>query len=94
MALLFHQFRAGKPQFYTRIGVNGVINAAMVGNIATGHARVCRIDDGIALQRGYIALPEIQTWLDGCEAGNIRDTLCGGFALPSGSFMLILLYQL
>lgn len=70
MALLFHQFRAGKPQFYTRIGVNGVINAAMVGNIATGHARVCRIDDGIALQRGYIALPEIQTWLDGCEAGN------------------------
>lgn len=26
----------------------------------------------------------IQTWLDGCEAGNIRDTLCGGFALQIG----------
>ena len=88
MALLFHPFRAGKAQFHACKGVNGVINAAMVGNIAAGHAGVCRIDDGIALQRGNVTLPEIQPRLDGCQVGNIRDALCGGFALQIGVLRL------
>ena len=64
--------------------VYGVVNAAMVGNIAAGHAGVCRVDDGIALERRNIALPEIQPRLNGCQVGNIRDTLCGGFVLQIG----------
>ena len=84
IALLFHQLLTGKAQFYTRKGVNGVVNAAMVGNIAAGHAGVCRVDDGIALERRNIALPEIQPRLNGCQVGNIRDTLCGGFVLQIG----------
>ena len=88
IALLFHQFFTGKPQLYARIGMNGVVNAAMVVNIAAGHAGVCRIDDGIATERSNIPLPEIQTRLHGCQVGNIRDTLCGGFALQIGVLRL------
>ena len=45
IALLFHQFRAGKAEFYSCIGVNGVVDAAVVRNIAAGHAGVCSVHD-------------------------------------------------
>ena len=34
--LFFHQFLTGKPQFYPGIGVNSVVDAAVVRNIAAG----------------------------------------------------------
>lgn len=59
-------------------------DAAVVRNIAAGHAGVCRIDDGIAFECGYISLPEIQTRPDGCEVGNIGDAPCRIFAMQIG----------
>lgn len=48
ITLLFHQFRTGKAQLHTRKGVNGIVDAAVVRNIAAGHAAIGSIDDGIA----------------------------------------------
>lgn len=84
IALFCHQFRTGKPQFYTRKGVNGVVDAAVVRDIAAGHAAVCRIDDGIALERCNIALPEIQSRLNGSKVSHIGDTFCCVFTLQIG----------
>ena len=64
--------------------MNGVVDAAVIGDIAAGHAGVCRIDDGIALERCNIALPEIQTWLHRRKVCNISDTFCLVFALQIG----------
>mgnify|MGYP001154231301 CR=1 FL=1 len=46
-----------------------------------GHAAVGGVDDGVAFQRGDIALPEIQSRLDGGQVGSIGNTLCGGLIL-------------
>ena len=45
--------------------------------IAAGRAGIGGVDNGIAFQRGNITLPEIQSRLNGCQVGNIRDALCG-----------------
>ena len=65
MSLPVHEFRTGKTQLYPGIGVDGVVDAAVVGTVAAGHAAVCGVDDGIALEGGNIALPEVQPRLQG-----------------------------
>ena len=84
IALLLHQLRTGKAQFHTRKGVNGIVDATMVRNIAAGHTAVGSIDNGIALQRGNIALPKVQSRLHRCKVSHIGDTLCRIFALQIG----------
>lgn len=79
--LIAARFPEGKPQLHSRIGVNGVVDAAVVRNIAAGHAGIGSVDDGIAFQRGDVALPEIQPRLDGRQVCNIGNALCGGLAL-------------
>ena len=81
MALFFHQFRAGQPQLHPCVGVDGVVDAAVVGNIAAGHAAVGGVDDGVTLKCGDVALPEIQSRLDRRQVRNVRDALSGGFTL-------------
>ena len=68
--------------------MNGVINTAMVRDIAAGHTAVGGVDDGIALQRGNIALPEVQPRLHGCKVSCIGNALCRGFALQIGVLRL------
>lgn len=53
--LIAARFPEGKPQLHPRIGVNGVVDAAVVRNIAAGHAGIGSVDDGIAFQRGDVA---------------------------------------
>ena len=79
--LIAARFPEGKPQLHPRIGVNGVVDAAVVRNIAAGHAGIGSVADGIAFQRGDVALPEIQPRLDGRQVCNIGNALCGGLAL-------------
>ena len=81
IALPLHQFLAGNAQFDARIGMNGIVDAAVVRNIAAGHAGVCRIDNGVALKCRNIALPEIQPRLDRRQVNNIGNPFCGGFTL-------------
>ena len=38
-----------------------VIDTGVVGNIAAGHAAVCRIYDGVCRQAGDIPLPQVET---------------------------------
>ena len=81
IALLPHQLRTGKPQLHTRIGMNGVVDAAVVRDITAGHAGVCRIDDGVTPKRCNIPLPEIQPRLNRRQVVKIGNALCGGFSL-------------
>ena len=78
-ALPLHQLRTGKTQLYTRKGVNGVVDAAVVWNVTAGHTTVGGVHNGITLEGRNIPLPEIKTGLKGHEIGNIRDALGGGF---------------
>lgn len=57
IALLLHQRFTGEPQLHAGIGVDRVVNAAVVRHIAAGHAGVCCVDNGVAFQRGDISLP-------------------------------------
>lgn len=57
IALLLHQRFTGEPQLHAGMGVDRVVNAAVVRHIAAGHAGVCCVDNGVALRRGDISLP-------------------------------------
>lgn len=57
--LFFHDGAAEQAQLYAAECMNAVVDAAVVRDVAAGHAAVCRIDDGIAFQRRNIALPKI-----------------------------------
>ena len=63
--LLFHQFFTGKAQLHPGIGVDGVVDAAVVRAVAAGHAAVGGVDNGIAPERCNIALPKVQPRLQG-----------------------------
>ena len=81
MPLLFHQLRAGEPQLHARVGVDNVIDALVIGNIAAGHAGVRSVDDGIAAERCDISLPEIEPRLHGNKIVHICNALGRGLAL-------------
>ena len=75
ISLVFHDGSAEQAQLYAAECMNAVIDAAVVRDIATGHAAVCRIDDGIAFQRRNIALPKINTVRDRSQICKIGDSL-------------------
>lgn len=50
MALGLCDRHAGQPHLYPGVGVDGVINAAVVGDIAARETGVGGIDDGIAFE--------------------------------------------
>ena len=77
-ALPFHDFRAGKAQLNAREGVDGVVDAAVIGRIAAGHAGIGGVDDRVAFQCGNVALPEVQSRLHGREDTAVRYAFFGG----------------
>ncbi len=81
ISLPFHQLLAGKPQFHTGIGMNGVVNTAVIRDIATGHPGICRVYNGVAAQGRNIALPKIYARLNRRHPVYIGNALCGYFIL-------------
>lgn len=79
--LLFHQLRAGEPQLHARVGVDDIVDASVIGDIAAGHAGVRGVDDGIAAERCDISLPEIEPRLHGNKIVHVRNALRCGLAL-------------
>ena len=63
MALLLHQIRAGHSQLYPGKSMDCVVNTAVARAEASEHLAVCRIDDGVAVERCNIALPKVQIFL-------------------------------
>mgnify|MGYP000264278731 CR=1 FL=1 len=56
-SLLLHNFGAGQPQLDPGIGMDGVVDTAVIWNVAAGETGVCRIDNGITAERCDISLP-------------------------------------
>ena len=81
ITLLPHQLRTSKAQLHARKGVNGVVDATVVRNIAAGHAAVGSVDDSITPKRCNVTLPEIQSRLNRRQVVNIGNALCCGFSL-------------
>ena len=79
MPLPGHQFRAGKAQLYPGIGVDAVINAAVVGQVTAGHTAVGRVHNGIAPQGGDIPPPEVQPRLAWRQAVQLGHAFGPGF---------------
>ncbi len=57
MVLFAHKLRTGSAKLSPRIGMNGVVDAAVTGAKAAEHLTVCGIDDTVAAKRGNIAFP-------------------------------------
>lgn len=64
MALSFHEFVALVSKLDAREGVDGVIDAAMIGIEAAEKAAIGGIDNGIAFERRYVPFPKIDSFLD------------------------------
>ena len=58
-----HDIGTLQAELYARIGVDGVVDAAVARGKAAQHSAVCRIDNSIYGKSGNISLPEIDTWL-------------------------------
>ena len=81
MSLPVYDLRTGKTQLHPGIGVDGVVDTAVVRAVAPGHAAVGGVDDGIAFQGGNVPLPEVQPRLQGRQVSRIGDAFCGDFLL-------------
>ena len=82
--LLCHDFGAGGSELHTGIGVNGIVDAAVIRVKAAEQAAVCGVYDRIAFQRGDIALPQIQAVPYRPECAVVDDTLLLGLRLQVG----------
>ena len=80
VALLRHQAGTGAAQLYPGKGMDAVVDAAVAGHIAAGHAAVGGVDDGVALQRGDVALPQVK--------GGFPAAGGGGQAFKDGNALL------
>ena len=59
ISLLFHNFSTDIPELDTCVSKDTVIDAVVAGLVASGHAGVGGVDDGITFKRRNVALPEI-----------------------------------
>lgn len=77
--LLFHKLRAGEAELYACIGMNGIINTAVIRTEAAEHLTVCGIDDSVAFQRSDIALPQVNIGADGRDGSKVGQALLPRF---------------
>ena len=63
MPLPLHQSGTFQTELYARIGVDGVVDAAVAGNEAAQHTTVRRVDNSVGGKGSNIAPPEIQAGL-------------------------------
>lgn len=78
--LPLHQLRTGKAELNPRIGVNGVVDTAVTGAEAPEQLAVGGVDNGVALQRGDVALPQVK--------GSFPAAGGGGQAFKDGNALL------
>ena len=81
VTLHLHKLITGVTELYARVGVDGVVDAAVTGIEAAEHLRVGGVDDGVAFQRGDVTLPEIDTLLHRFQVGDIGDAFARSFFL-------------
>ena len=81
VSLPVHDLCTGKTQLHPGIGVDGVVDTAVVRAVAAGHVAVGSVDDGITFQGGNVPLPEVQPRLQGRQVSRIGDAFCGDFLL-------------
>ena len=55
--------------------MNGIVDTPVVRTEATEHLIVRGVDDGVAFQRGNVALPQVNIGLDGREVGKVGHAL-------------------
>ena len=67
VSLFFHQFFTGPAELHAGKGVDGIVNAPVIGTEATEQPAVGSVYDSVALQCGNITLPEIDSLLDRSE---------------------------
>ena len=63
MSLRFHKLCTGKPQLDAGIGMDRIVDAAVVRHEAAEHLAICGIDDRICSKPRDIALPDSKTLL-------------------------------
>ncbi len=63
MSLSLHDLLARPAQLHSRIGVNAIVNTAMIWDITACHSAISSIHNGITAQCRDIALPEAQASL-------------------------------
>ena len=71
--LPLHQLRTGKAELNPGIGVNGVVDTAVTGAEAPEQLAVGGVDNGVALQRGDVALPQVNAGFQRGKVGDIGD---------------------
>ena len=77
LLLLSHELCAFVAKLHARIGVDGVVYAAMAGSKAAQHLAVGGIHNGVDRKGGNVALPEIEARLYREQIGKPCDTpLC------------------
>ena len=72
-ALLCQEGRALQPEPHPGEGVDGVVDAAVAGDVAPGHAAVGGVDDGVHLQGGDVPLPEVEARLRRAQIPQLSD---------------------
>ncbi len=77
VSLLFHQRGAGQPQLDPRVGVDGVVDAAVAGIKTPQQPAVGRIDDGVTPQGGDVPPPQVDALLHRAEGVQIGHPLPG-----------------
>ena len=73
LQLAAHDAVAGKPELHAGKGVDGIVDAAVIGMKAAQHAPVCRVHHGTAFQSGDIPLPDAETVAHGHKVPVARD---------------------
>ena len=77
--LPLHQLRTGKAELNPGIGVNGIVDTAVAGAEAPEQLAVGGVDNGVALQRGDVALPQVNAGFQRGKVGflvNIFNKFC------------------
>ena len=68
IAFFTHQRMAGQPKLDARAGVNCIVDTAVAWNKTTQQAAVCGVDNSVAFQLGYVALPKEDSAFDRRQA--------------------------
>ena len=80
VALGPHDARALKAQLDPRVGVDGVVDATVVGHEAAQHLAVGGVDDGVDLEHGDVAVPHREPVVREPEVVHTRDAAALGEA--------------
>ena len=81
VTLLFHQLITGVSKLYARVCVDDVVDTAVAGNETAEHFRIGGVDYHVAFQRGDVALPKIDVFLQRFQISYICNALARCFFL-------------